>query len=96
MVSRNSYARDAVNATVNTHGINGLTRADLIAALNNIHKLTPTACSRPSTSPAAKPRTATCFTQVRNGTFLRVEPTKSGTFDCNPKYVIKRKLDLLS
>ena len=34
------------------------------------------------------------LTQVRNGTFVRVQPTKPGTFDCNPKYVITRKLDL--
>ena len=36
------------------------------------------------------------LTQVRNGRFVRVEPTKPGTFDCNPKYVVSRKLDLLT
>jgi hypothetical protein len=29
--------RDALNATVKAHGINGLTRANLFAALNQIH-----------------------------------------------------------
>ena len=33
--------------------------------------------------------------QVKNGKFVRVNPTKVGTFDCNPKNVIQRKLDLL-
>ena len=28
--------------------------------------------------------------------FVRVFPTKRGTFDCNPKNVIQRKLDLLT
>ena len=26
---------------------------------------------------------ATCSTQVQNGKFVRVTPTKKGTFDCN-------------
>ena len=32
--------------------------------------------------------------QVKNGNFVRVYPKKPGTFDCNRKYLIKRKLDL--
>jgi hypothetical protein len=46
----------------------------------------------------ASRKTTDChiLTQVRNGTFVRVEPTKPGTFDCNPKYLITHKLNLLS
>jgi len=33
--------------------------------------------------------------QVKNGKFVRVHPIKVGTFDCNPRNVIQRKLDLL-
>ena len=46
----------------------------------------------------ARRKTTDChvLTQVRHGTFVRVQPTKPGTFDCNPKYVITRKLDLLT
>jgi hypothetical protein len=46
----------------------------------------------------ASRKTTDChiLTQVRNGTFVRVEPTKPGTFDCNPKYLITHKLDLFS
>ena len=88
--------RDAVDATVKTHGVNGLTRANLIAALNNIHKFDADGMLAPIDLAGRKTTDCHVLTQVRNGTFVRVEPTKSGTFDCNPKYVIKRKLDLLS
>ena len=36
------------------------------------------------------------LTQVRHGRFVRVQPTKPGTFDCNPNYVITRKHDLFA
>ena len=32
--------------------------------------------------------------QVRNGEFVRVHPTKPGTYSCSPKNVVTRKLDL--
>jgi hypothetical protein len=42
-------------------------------------------------------RASPCYIlmQVKNGKYVRVHPTKVGTFDCNPKNVIERKLDLL-
>jgi hypothetical protein len=86
--------RDAVNAIVKAHGVNGLTRANLFAALNNIHKFN--ADGMFGTIDLARRKVSDChvLTQVRNGAFVRVQPTKPGTFDCNPKYVIARKLDL--
>ncbi len=33
--------------------------------------------------------------QVKNGTFVRVNPTKPGTYSCSPKNVISRQLDLV-
>ena len=86
--------RDAVNATVKTHGVNGLTRANLLAALNNIHRFDADGMLAPIDLASRKTTDCHVLTQVRNGTFVRVEPTKPGTFDCNPKYVITRKLDL--
>ena len=32
--------------------------------------------------------------QVKNGEFVRVHPTKPGTYSCSPKNVVTRKLDL--
>ena len=85
-----------MNATVKAHGVNGLTRANLFAALNNIHKFN--ADGMIGTIDLAGRKITDChvLTQVRNGTFVRVQPTKPGTFDCNPKYVITRQVDLLT
>jgi hypothetical protein len=46
----------------------------------------------------ADPRISDCHVlmQVRHGAFVRVRPTTPGSFDCNRKYVITRKLDLLT
>ena len=35
------------------------------------------------------------LTQVKNGKFVRVFPTKPGTFDCAKKNVMQVKLDLI-
>jgi ABC-type branched-subunit amino acid transport system substrate-binding protein len=86
--------RDAVNAVVKTHGVNGLTRANLLAALNNIHHFDAGGMIAPIDLVGRKLSDCHVLTQVRNGMFVRVEPTKPGTFDCNPKYVVTRKLDL--
>jgi hypothetical protein len=86
--------RDAVNATISAHGVNGLTRANLFAALNNIHKFDADGMLAPFDLAGRKTSDCHVLTQVRNGSFVRVQPKKPGTFDCNPKYVITRKLDL--
>src|SRR5205823_490516 len=88
--------RDAVNAVVKSRGVNGLTRANLLTALNGIHRFDADGMLAPTDLAGRKTTDCHVLTQVRNGKFVRVEPTKPGTFDCNPKYVIKRKLDLLS
>ncbi len=86
--------RDAVNAIVKAHGMNGLTRANLLAALNHIHKFN--ADGMFGTMDLAGRKTTDChvLTRVRNGTFVRVQPTKPGAFDCNPKSLIVSRLDL--
>jgi hypothetical protein len=88
--------RDGVNAIVKAHGANGLTRANLFAALNHIHRFD--ANGMLGTIDLAGRKVSDChvLTQVRNGAFVRVQPTKPGEFDCNPKYVITRKLDVLT
>jgi hypothetical protein len=88
--------RDAVNATVKAHGLNGLTRASMFAALNNIHTFNADGMLAPFDLAARKISDCHVLTQVRNSAFVRVQPTKPGTFDCNPKYVITRKLELLT
>jgi hypothetical protein len=36
------------------------------------------------------------LTQVKNGKFVRVTPSKKGTFDCKPRNVLEIKLDLIN
>ena len=88
--------RDAVNAEVRAHGVNGLTRANLLAALNHIHTFDADGMLAPIDLAGRRSTDCHVLTQVRNGKFVRVQPSSPGTFDCNPKYVITRKLDLLT
>jgi hypothetical protein len=88
--------RDAVNTTVEAHGVNGMTRTNLLAALNTIHKFNADGMIATIDLGGRKITNCHILTQVQNGKFVRVQPTKPGTFDCNPKYVIARKLDLLT
>ena len=48
----------------------------------------------PSTSPVGRSPTATCSCRSGTDASSASQPTKPGTFDCNPKYVITRRLDL--
>ena len=86
--------RDAVNATVKNHGLNGLTRTNLYAALNGIHKFDADGMIAPHDLADRTITDCHILLQLRNGTFVRVQPSKPGTYDCNPRYVITRKLDL--
>jgi ABC-type branched-subunit amino acid transport system substrate-binding protein len=88
--------RDAVNSVVKDAGNDGLTRKALFTALDGIHKFDADGMYGTTQDLAAK-KITDCYVlmQVKNGKYVRVFPTKAGTFDCNPKNVIQRKLDLL-
>ena len=87
--------RDAVNAVVKKDGVNGLTRANLFTALNNIH--TFNADGMFGTIDLAGRGISPCHVlmQVKNGNFVRVFPTKPGTFDCAKKNVMQVPIDLI-
>ncbi len=77
--------------------MNGVTRKSLFAALNQIHDFN--AGGLIGTVDLAGPeddRVPRDGAGARTATFVRVNPTKPGTFDCSPKYVIDRQLDLLT
>jgi Periplasmic binding protein len=88
--------RDAVNAVVKDSGNDALTRKALFTALDNVHKFDADGLIGETTDLAAK-KITNCYVllQVKNGKFVRINPTKAGTYDCSPKNVILRKLDLL-
>ena len=85
---------DAVGQVVKTGGNNGLTRRALFQALNNEHNFN--AGGMIATTDIAGRRTSPCqvLMQIQNGKFVRVSPTKAGTFDCNPKNVKLYKLEI--
>jgi Periplasmic binding protein len=88
--------RDAVNAAVKKNGINGVTRKTIFAELNKIHNFSADGMFAPIDLAGRNPSDCSVTMQVKNGDFVRVNPTKPGTFDCSPKNVIQRKLDLFT
>ena len=87
--------RDAVNAVVEKSGNNGLTRAALLEALNNIHEFDADGMYSKVDLAGRKIGPCHVLTQIKDGKFVRVTPTKAGTFDCAAKNVIETKLDLI-
>ena len=87
--------RDAVNAVVKQGGNNALTRKAVFDALGKITAFN--ADGMIGTTNIAKHEVSPCFIllQVRGGKFVRVFPSKPGTFNCDSKNVIRQKLDLL-
>jgi hypothetical protein len=88
--------RDAVNAVVKQGGVNALTRKALLEQLNKIHGFDAEGMFGKIDLAGRKASPCHVLLQVKNGDFVRIAPTKPGTFDCNPKNVIKVKLDLFT
>ena len=88
--------RQAAEAAVKAHGVNGLTRTNLFEALNGIHEFDANGMF--GTIDLAGRKTSPChvLVQVKNGKFVRVQPTKVGTMDCAAKNVKQVKLDLFT
>jgi len=88
--------RDAVNAAVKAHGVNGVTRKTIFEELNKIHKFDADGMFAPIDLAGRGISTCSATLQVKNGQFVRVSPTKVGTFKCWPNGIVTRKLDMLS
>jgi ABC-type branched-subunit amino acid transport system substrate-binding protein len=87
--------RDAVNAVVKQNGVNALTRKNLLAALDGIHQFD--ADGFYSGVDLAGRTIGPChvLNQIKNGKFVRVQPTKAGKFDCPKGGVVHTELDLI-
>ena len=76
----------AVNDTLKAHDgdPNSITRANLLTAIRNIHDFDAGGMAPPGTDIGRKVL-STCLVgmQVQNGKFVRVDPVKPGTFDCD-------------
>ena len=75
---------------VKKDGKDGLTRANLLAELGNIHDFN--ASGMVATTDIGNRTGSACFMldQFKGGKFVRIYPTKKGTFDCNKSNIYTR------
>jgi ABC-type branched-subunit amino acid transport system substrate-binding protein len=86
--------RDAIRDVVAKDGNNGLTRKNLFTELNTIHAFTADGMLGTTDIAGRVPSPCYMLTQVKNGKFVRVYPTKPGTLDCSKKNDITFTLDV--
>jgi hypothetical protein len=86
---------DAMKAAVAEHGINGITRAALLDGIKSL--TTFDAGGMVGTVDIANHKLSRCtlLTQFTNDKFVRVWPSKKGTFDCSPSNYLTFKADYL-
>ena len=89
------FFRDVVNKIVQQSGDNGLTRAAVLATAPTINGFTADGMLGRTDVGRHLPTPCFALLQVQHGRFVRVYPTKPGTFDCNPKNLYTIKLNLL-
>jgi hypothetical protein len=84
----------AIDQVVKTDGVNGVTRKAVFRQLSTITAFN--AGGMIGTTNIAGRRVSPCYvlTKVENGKFVRVTPTKKGTFDCSPRNVSQIKIDI--
>ena len=87
--------RDIVNGITQNGGNNTVTRAAVLKGAANLHKFDADGMLGVRDAGARVPSVCYVLTQVKAGKFVRVSPTKAGTFDCNPKNLYTVKLDLI-
>jgi len=87
--------QQALQSVVKSKGVNGITRANLLDALKNMTSFD--ADGFIAKANVGGKQTSACFVleQVQNGKFVRVWPTKKGTFDCTPANHVTVKADLI-
>ena len=87
----------AVDNIVKQGGVNGVTRKALFDQLNNnFHKFNANGMLGTVDVSGHTPTPCYALTQVQNGKFVRVTPTKKGTFNCDKRNLKTTKLDLLT
>jgi hypothetical protein len=86
---------EAIERIVAKEGVNGVTRKALFDELASIHDFD--AGGMLGTTDIGNRITTNCYvlTQVKNGKFVRVTPSKKGTFDCKKRNRLEMELDLI-
>ena len=77
------FFRDVVNNVAKADGNNGLTRARFLEEAAKVHDFTADGLLGPTDVGGRKISPCGVLLQVKGGKFVRVSPTKKGTFDCS-------------
>ena len=85
----------AIEAAVEQHGINGITRANLLEGIGTLTEFDAGGMLGQVDIANHTLSSCTLLTQFRNDNFVRVWPAKKGTFDCSPKNYVKFEADYL-
>ena len=87
--------QQAIEQIVDKSGVNGVTRKALFDELATIHDFD--AGGMIGTTDIGNRITTDCYvlTQVQDGKFVRVTPSKKGTFDCKKRNRLEIELDLI-
>ncbi|HEY8216258.1 MAG TPA: ABC transporter substrate-binding protein [Acidimicrobiia bacterium] len=89
--------QQAVDKIVDKSGVNGITRKALLDELNTgFHKFNANGMIGNVDVSGHKPSACFVLMQVKNGKFVRVTPTKPGTFNCDSRNLKTTKLDLIT
>jgi hypothetical protein len=72
-----------------------LDRASLLAALKAEHDFDANGIIGPTNIGNRDPQQCIVLTEVKNGKWVRIHPTKVDTFDCSKKNIAKLQLDLI-
>jgi hypothetical protein len=87
---------DAVKATVAKAGVNGLTRAALFDGIKTLTKFNAGGMYGTVDIADHKITPCTLLTQFKNDKFVRIWPSKAGTFDCKPANAVTFEADYLN
>ena len=83
-----------MNAQVKAGGVNSVTRKTIFEQLNKINKFDADGMFAPIDLAGRRHSNCSVTMQVKNGEYVRVSPTKAGTFKCWPNGIVDRKLDI--
>jgi hypothetical protein len=87
--------RDAVAAQVKAGGVNSVTRATILDQLRQIHRFDADGMFVPLDLAGKKLLPCGVINQVQHGKFVRVRPTKPGTYTCTKNGRLLWKIDLI-
>jgi hypothetical protein len=86
---------DAVKAAVAKNGINGITRASTIAGIKSLTDFDAGGMVGPHSFKTGIITNCFVTEQFKSGQWVRVYPTKKGTYDCKASNVVDMKANLL-